>query len=309
MQPGNKKSNAFTLVELLVVIAIIAILAAMLLPALSHAKQRAQGVLCLNAGKQIMLAIIAYGGDNNDFFPPNPDDSNTKPGYNWCSGDASIGGPDEFNPDILKDPQLSLLTSYLSGNTSLFHCPGDKRTGTYQGTEPSLKGQMVSAARTFSMNQAVGTIDPGFEAGGPGPAGINSHSGAPTLSVNGPWLNNAHNHRRNSPWLTYGKFTSLSQPGPSMTWVLLDEDPVHINDAAFAFGMERPQWFDVPGTYHNSGCGFAFGDGHSEAHTWRMGGKKIGWGAAISNPGDHQDWLWMRERTSADSTGAMPPPP
>ena len=301
MNPGNEKPSAFTLIELLVVIAIIAILAALLLPALSHAKQRAQGVLCLNGGKQLMMSIILYGGDNNDYFPPNPDDANSQPGYNWCSGDASIGGPDEFNPDILKDPQLSLLASYLSGNTSLFHCPGDKRTGLYQGTEPSLKGQMVSAARTFSMNQAVGTVDPGYDAGG-------DHRGVPTLSVNGPWLNDQHNHHRNSPWLTYGKFTSLSQPGPSMTWVLLDEDPVHINDAAFAFGMERPQWFDVPGTYHNSGCGFAFGDGHSEAHTWRIGGQKTGWGAAITNLGDHQDWLWMRERTSADSTGTMPPP-
>src|ERR1039458_7967620 len=158
--------RAFTLIELLVVIAIIAILAALLLPALSHAKQRAQGIICLNGGKQLMTAMTMYVGDNNDFYPPNPDDANTLPGYNWCSGDASIGGPYEFNPDVLKDPARSLLTSYLSGNTSLFHCPGDKRLGLYQGSDPTLKGQTVPAARTFSMNQAVGTIDPGFDAGG-----------------------------------------------------------------------------------------------------------------------------------------------
>ena len=308
MRADNQKSSAFTLIELLVVIAIIAILAAMLLPALSKGKQRAQGILCLNAGKQIMLAMVAYGGDNNDFFPPDPDDANSQPGYNWCSGDVSIGATNEFNPDILKDPKLSLLTSYLSGNTSLFHCPSDKRTGTYTGSDSTLKGQSVPAARTFSMNQAVGTIDPGFDAGGPGPGGINSHSGAPTMSVNGSWLNNAHTHRRGSPWMTYGKFTSLSQPGPSITWVLLDEDPVHINDAAFAFGMESPQWFDVPGTYHNSGCGFAFADGHSEAHRWRMSGQKTGWGAHVASQEDYQDWLWMRERTSADSSGTKTVP-
>jgi len=294
--------GGFTLLELLVVIAIIAILAALLLPVLSKAKQRAQGVLCLNAGKQIMMALTLYGSDNSDFFPPNPDDANTLPGYNWCSGNVEIGGPDEFNPDVLKDPKLNLVISYLAGNTSLFHCPGDKRTGLYQGSDPALKGQIVPASRTFSMNQAVGTIDPGFDTKA-------SHAGAPTLPVNGPWLNNQDSHVRNSPWFTYGKFANLGRPGPAMTWVLLDEDPVHINDAAFAFGMNQPQWIDVPGTYHNSGCGFAFADGHSEAHKWMMGGQKTGWGASVAGSADHQDWLWMRERTSADSTGTMPPPP
>jgi prepilin-type N-terminal cleavage/methylation domain-containing protein/prepilin-type processing-associated H-X9-DG protein len=306
--PAAHSRHAFTLLELLVVIAIIAILAALLMPALSRAKQRAQAVLCLNSGKQIMLALTLYGSDNNDFFPPNPDDGNSLPGYNWCSGDASIGGPDEFNPDVLKDPKLNLLITYLAGQTSLFHCPGDKRTGLYTGTDPLLHGQTIPATRTFSMNQAVGIIDPGFDAGGPGPYGINSHSGAPNLPVNGPWLNNMDSHRRNSPWFTYGKFTSLSRPGPAMTWVLLDEDPIHINDAAFAFGMERPQWFDVPGTYHNSGCGLAFADGHSEAHKWQMSGQKQGYGYNITDPADKQDWLWLRARTSADATGTMPTP-
>ena len=67
--------RAFTLLELLVVIAIIAILAALLLPVLSRAKQRAQGILCLNGGKQIMLAMTLYGSENNDYFPPNPNDA------------------------------------------------------------------------------------------------------------------------------------------------------------------------------------------------------------------------------------------
>ena len=74
--------RGFTLIELLVVIAIIAILAAMLMPVLSRAKQRAQGALCLNNGKQLMVAMHLYTSENNDFYPPNPDDGNTNAGYN-----------------------------------------------------------------------------------------------------------------------------------------------------------------------------------------------------------------------------------
>jgi prepilin-type N-terminal cleavage/methylation domain-containing protein/prepilin-type processing-associated H-X9-DG protein len=297
--------RGFTLIELLVVIAIIGILASLLLPALSKSKEQAQGVLCLNSGKQMMVAMTLYGGDNEDYFPPNPDGGTMVPGHNWCSGDASIGGPYEFNPDILKDPTHNLLINYLSGQYTLFHCPGDKRMGLYQGNNPSMIGQMIPAARTFSMNNAIGTICPGFDATGPGSNA--THSGIPNLAVNGPWLNNKYTHRRNAPWYTYAKFSSILVPGPSMLWVLLDEDPTHINDAAFCFGMQTPQWFDVPGTYHNSGCGFAFADGHSEAHKWMMHGQKQGWGYTIVNAADKQDWLWMQARTSADSTGTMPP--
>src|SRR5215203_737087 len=84
----SSTAPGFTLIELLVVIAIIAILAAMLLPALSKAKTKAQGVYCLNNGKQMMLAIHLYTGDNQEFFPPNPDDGNSLIGYNWVPGQA-----------------------------------------------------------------------------------------------------------------------------------------------------------------------------------------------------------------------------
>jgi prepilin-type processing-associated H-X9-DG protein len=72
--------------------------------------------------------------------------------------------------------------------------------------------------------------------------------------------------------------------------------------------MESPKWLDAPGTYHNGGCGFAFADGHSETHHWLSRGEKLA-GTDITDPLDYQDWLWMRERTSADSTGTMTTPP
>jgi prepilin-type processing-associated H-X9-DG protein len=152
------------------------------------------------------------------------------------------------------------------------------------------------------MNQAVGTICASFD----GRRG--QHEGAPTQAVNGIWLNSQNNHRRDSPWFTYGKLSSIQAPSPAQLWVLVDEDVHNLNDAAFAFGMEHPQWIDAPGTYHNGGCGFAFADGHSETHRWQSPTPKKGHRAPVISPQDLNDWMWMRERTSAHTTGTMPSP-
>jgi prepilin-type processing-associated H-X9-DG protein len=157
------------------------------------------------------------------------------------------------------------------------------------------------------MSQAVGTICPGYDSGKEA-VGLPSpgHAGVPTLSVNGPWLNDHRTHRRDSPWITYGKMSTIRAPGPSGLWVLVDENATYLNDAAFAFGMEVPKWIDSPGTYHNGGCGFAFADGHSESHQWASPQPKKG-NSRVANGNDARDWEWMRERTSANISGIMPP--
>lgn len=263
IQTGKARSpsnpRGFTLIELLVVIAIIAILASMLLPALAKSKTKAQGIMCMNNGAQMIKSTQLYAVDSNDYLPPNPDDGNTTPGHNWCPGQAGVGGADEFNADLLKDETRSMLAPYIGRNVSIFKCPADLRVGNYPSSGPdvSKRGTKVPSARTFSENQAVGT---------------NPDSAGGKIPVNGPWLDGNHSHVYGQTWLTYGKMGDFTRPGPANTFLYIDEDAKSLNDGAFAtVGPSVNQDFqmiDWPGTYHNMACGFAFADGHSEIHKW-----------------------------------------
>jgi prepilin-type N-terminal cleavage/methylation domain-containing protein/prepilin-type processing-associated H-X9-DG protein len=308
-QQQNPDLHGFTLIELLVVIAIIAILAAMLLPALSAAKEKAQGVGCMNNTHQIMLGWMMYASDHNDVLPPNDYYSGGTMGavfydvnrgnWNWVGGgmDPKGNNTQATNTVFLLSPQAA-LGPYVP-SAKVYHCPAD---------QSAIQGQGLRV-RSYSMNSAIGTV-------WNNPSGTTLPKGGP---VGATWLNGSWAlGPNNTPWRTYGKLSSLIRPGPSKTWVIIDEHPDSINDPAFCVGMGTPDanggptdnsFVDTPSDTHGGACGISFADGHSEIHKW-IGStvqKPITWVITTSTPhvnnfaaGDSlQDLRWLQERTTA----------
>ena len=278
--------KGFTLFELLVVIAVVGILAALLLPALSRAKQRAQGIYCMSNEKQLLTAVHLYDADNRDWLPPNPEHGTNQ---SWVRGSMKTPS-DATNTLFLTDSRYAKLAPYTRKAASLYRCPADRSTVI-------IGGVRYPRVRTLSMSQAVGTK--------PLP---------PLSAVDAPWLDGKHGNTAHGPWRTYGRLSDMVAPGPASLWVLIDEDDHLINDAAFAVAMTRPeQIIDWPGRYHDSAAGLAFADGHSEIHRWLDPRTRIP-GNYASNPKDYlaykiqpgnRDIIWLQQRTSA-SRGPAP---
>jgi len=268
-------AEAFTLVELLVVIAIIAILAALLLPALAGAKSQAYRIICVSNEKQLAQAWTIYSGDNNERLVLNGGDTapTSASPHLWVYG-GNHGDPETLTNSLYLTGANFALFAKIIPMGRIYKCPADASTWPVGTT---LSSRRVTELRSYSMNSYIGIPTAGI---------------IPPISIN-------------SAYKTYLRSSQISADSPVNRFLFTDVNPANICTPAFGVDMNLQIWIHLPSDLHRQRGVLAFADGHAESHRWKDSRTMLHLGGTAAfiphttSAQNNQDLKWIAERTTS----------